>query len=108
MHHRAADLMRGPILAGLAALLLASCSPTQEVTTPPPLKPAQQGEAEPERATGKTLREMAVGERQMLVSANPHASRIGYEMLEQGGTVRIELAGEALDFRFDERTKVDA
>ena len=33
MHHRAADLMRGPILAGLAALLLAGCSPTQEVTT---------------------------------------------------------------------------
>ena len=79
MHHRATDLsilLKRGLLGVLLGLGLAACA-----------GPESQGEAEPERATGQTLRPMATGDRQMLVSANPHASRHGYRVLERGGTV---------------------
>ncbi|MEM1114635.1 MAG: gamma-glutamyltransferase [Pseudomonadota bacterium] len=86
MHHSFATVreavLRRSLLASLALPILIACSPAPQVP-----EGEVEGEAEPERATGLRESGLAVGQKDMLVSANPHASRIGYRVLERGGTV---------------------
>ncbi len=50
------------------------------------VRPVGQGREDPERATGLQHKSGVTGQQQMVVAANPHAARLGYDLLESGGT----------------------
>ncbi len=76
--------MRRTILALFAAALLAAPAPAS-------------AQLQPERATGRGLQQTAQFERSVVVTANPVASRVGFEILQAGGSavdaaIAIQLA----------------
>ncbi|MCF6442311.1 gamma-glutamyltransferase [Pseudoalteromonas luteoviolacea] len=66
----------------LLALMLASSLPAVADQADPKKREAR----EPEAATGLTLKKEKIAEKYMVVAANPHASKAGQLMLQQGGS----------------------
>ncbi|KID57025.1 gamma-glutamyltransferase [Pseudoalteromonas luteoviolacea] len=64
------------------ALILASSFPALADQADPKKREAR----EPEAATGFTLKKEKISEKYMVVAANPHASKAGQLMLQQGGS----------------------
>lgn len=72
-----------PVMARVAALIIVMLAASTAV---PPPADAQHSREAPEPSTGRAAKKLATGKRYMVAAANPHAVRVGVEILEAGGS----------------------